>query len=605
MEAFTEAGSVVSIRSDSARSTKSLKSRLKTVTDRYRRTKKYIKSKSVLMVFAWAFLVSLSYNIIANLGTYVVPLKLNIQYEGIVAISFPAILYIFYPIAGLLADIKISRYKAITSSLLMCIFGTPPALIGSGVLASIPELDLSNVSRLILVLLGVLLIGFGLLLLACSAVGFNANVIQFGLDQLHDRATEDHVIFIQWYLWIFFSVIFVINLIFELINFNSKTLLNTYYYILASIYTTIALTAIISLYIAERNEHWFVINPKVATNPYKLVLRVSKFAFQHKFPINRSAFTYCGDEVPSRLDLAKKRYGGPYTTEEVEDVKVFYGITKILIYTGAFFFLNVSAHTVTYVFKAHALQELYHSYFKDPDLKSKVAFHFIDGGILYTVEIVILYPIYIFLIRPFISYYIPKVFTRMGMGLLALIVSLLVLLGMDVFAHVKDREIICMFDPQIEYNIFETENTTHAGESFHWKIFYVTVSIEVAIIALVNIMMLSSIYEFIFSQSPQAMKGLFMGLCFAVQGTFRALGALFILPLVLYGSHFTMPSCGIVYYSANVVIGILSLLVFVYQARKYNYRKRDECCHYYRYAEEYISKVIEEDERLHFNSILK
>ena len=59
--------------------------------------------------------------------------------------------------------------------------------------------------------------------------------------------------------------------------------------------------------------------------------RVTKFAYQHKVPVHRSAFTYCEDELPSGLDLGKSKYGGPFTTEEVEDVKAFYGILKVLL----------------------------------------------------------------------------------------------------------------------------------------------------------------------------------------------------------------------------------------------------------------------------------
>ena len=33
----------------------------------------------------------------------------------------------------------------------------------------------------------------------------------------------------------------------------------------------------------------------------------------------------------SRLDLAKERYGGPFTTEQVEDVKSFWNILTILL----------------------------------------------------------------------------------------------------------------------------------------------------------------------------------------------------------------------------------------------------------------------------------
>ena len=57
-------------------------------------------------------------------------------------------------------------------------------------------------------------------------------------------------------------------------------------------------------------------------NPYKLVYGVIQFAIKHKHPIKRRAFTYCNDERPSRIDYGKQSYGGPFTTEQVEDVNL-------------------------------------------------------------------------------------------------------------------------------------------------------------------------------------------------------------------------------------------------------------------------------------------
>ena len=76
--------------------------------------------------------------------------------------------------------------------------------------------------------------------------------------------------------------------------------------------------------------HW-LIDHRQNHNPLKTVYRVLKFAKQHKYPVNRSAFTNCEDEIPSRIDLGKSKYGGPFTTEEVEDVKTFFRILLVLI----------------------------------------------------------------------------------------------------------------------------------------------------------------------------------------------------------------------------------------------------------------------------------
>ncbi len=38
-------------------------------------------------------------------------------------------------------------------------------------------------------------------------VGFTANIIQFGIDQLHDLPGEDRTLFIHWYWWVYYTSI--------------------------------------------------------------------------------------------------------------------------------------------------------------------------------------------------------------------------------------------------------------------------------------------------------------------------------------------------------------------------------------------------------------
>ena len=60
----------------------------------------------------------------------------------------------------------------------------------------------------------------------------------------------------------------------------------------------------------------------------KLIVRVLCYARKHKYPEIRSALTYWEEEAPSRIDLGKDKYGGPFTEEEVE---AFFRIIPIFI----------------------------------------------------------------------------------------------------------------------------------------------------------------------------------------------------------------------------------------------------------------------------------
>ena len=61
----------------------------------------------------------------------------------------------------------------------------------------------------------------------------------------------------------------------------------------------------------------------------------------HDYPRLQSAFTYSGNERPSRMDYAKERYGGPFTAEQVEDVKTFLRILGLLFCLGSSFVMEI------------------------------------------------------------------------------------------------------------------------------------------------------------------------------------------------------------------------------------------------------------------------
>ena len=79
-------------------------------------------------------------------------------------------------------------------------------------------------------------------------------------------------------------------------------------------------------------------NVSPVKNPIKLILRALSYARKHKYPENRSALTYWEEDAPSRLDLGKDKYGGPFTEEEVEDVKTTFRVLPVFIVIIAYAF---------------------------------------------------------------------------------------------------------------------------------------------------------------------------------------------------------------------------------------------------------------------------
>ena len=90
----------------------------------------------------------------------------------------------------------------------------------------------------------------------------------------------------------------------------------------------------LAMILVDTCNHCLIKKP-IQQNPLNLVHKVIKYAIRNKYPRQRSAFTYCEDELPSRIDFGKSKYGGPFTTEQVEDVKTFFRFLPVAIVAGA------------------------------------------------------------------------------------------------------------------------------------------------------------------------------------------------------------------------------------------------------------------------------
>ena len=91
----------------------------------------------------------------------------------------------------------------------------------------------------------------------------------------------------------------------------------------------------------------------VVGNPYLNVYRTLKFTAKHSKPLGiRSALTYSDDVRPSRIDFAKQKYGGIFSTEVVEDVKTFLRILLTLLAITPVFYLEVAT---SYTFPIYGL----------------------------------------------------------------------------------------------------------------------------------------------------------------------------------------------------------------------------------------------------------
>ena len=172
---------------------------------------------------------------------------------------------------------------------------------------------------------------------------FQANAIQFGLDQLLEAPTPKLIAFIHWYYWAqnvgslaFFYVVasgfFIVDVTDEKINGTISQFLdgNVENTIVACflIAMSVAVTAVLTKFCSTK-KHFYI--QKAGLNPFKNIYKVLKYSWKHKVPEHRSAFTYWEEDIPRRIDLGKNKYGGPFTNEEVEDTKTFLRILPLLL----------------------------------------------------------------------------------------------------------------------------------------------------------------------------------------------------------------------------------------------------------------------------------
>ena len=91
------------------------------------------------------------------------------------------------------------------------------------------------------------------------------------------------------------------------------------------------------------------------------------------------------------------------------------------------------------------------------------------------------------------------------------------------------------------------------------------------------------------------MKGLLIGVFFAIKGLFQFIGAAAVVPFAIpkIWNHInSVPNCGFGYYLFTIVVGLIGLVVFFMVVRNYKYRQRDERPFDTRFAEQYYERYI-------------
>ena len=250
---------------------------------------------------------------------------------------------IFYPVAGVIADSYLGRYKVIHIGLWLLWIGFAINTLAFSFLHSIPSGLAREICKYIVAVLSVILFSAG-------SGSVEATVIPFGVDQLAQGSSSDEISSYFYYYYIVRNVAglvatVILLIVFDVISFFPHSDHNQHSkaynfnmdidYIVQNLLALLAVTAALLVLFYFKNQFY---RDKQHSNALKSVTRVLCYAARVKrqLPQRNRAFRYGGALTP-RIDLAKTEFDGNFSGEEVEEVKTFYRMLLLILSLFGYF----------------------------------------------------------------------------------------------------------------------------------------------------------------------------------------------------------------------------------------------------------------------------
>lgn len=534
-----------------------------------------LPSKTTVLILFWTLVVSAIYSTVtesAGVTVEIMSNKTHIHFKGgiskTVFLSYLGFVLasLFYPFAGYLADVHIGRYKAVIISLLLLVcavlcFSMDSILYLSHVITSDTQGHIVN-NSILFILLGAI----GYIFSAIGLAGYRANHIQFGLDQLLEAPNEYQGLFVHWVQM--FTVLGFAIMESLLAWYKCQYSVEAKVTVLSS--QTIFVLLLVLLLLITYSLRGSFYSRNVRHNPYKIVCKVLHFARKHKHHLQCSAFTYFDNQHTSKIDFAKETYGGPFTTEQVEDVKTFLRMLIVLLVLGPVFILDIPSTAAFSMFTQHFTT----NGVNDANTNCTLTWAVLDSGALKYLSATVFMLAYIWLIYSVLRNCIPKIFTRLWIAHFLFVVGAVSMLLIDVSGHIiyysrEKKGAMCMFYTKVA--------SSPKGElGMHWGVLI----LPNILTGIGQLLVMTNAYEFISAQSPHSMTGLFIGLFLAIRGFFQFLGAVVLYPIfsidLFWKYEQPILTCGFGYLLFTCTIAVLSLILLTIVAKRYKYRERND-----------------------------
>ena len=507
-----------------------------------------------------------------------------------------SIAYLLYPLLGWLADVYFTRYKFVRFSFISII-------MGSILMVTVAIFHMKYTNSIVVIAVE----GISMFICLIAMGSFESTAIQFGMDQMLEASSDQLSTFVNWYNWscIIGQVVsaYIMAGVFE--YFSHCTMeLNTrqpneienalYSCSYTITYTAVAILvglqlvcACVGLCLLVHYKKHFNID-RTGEHPLKLIYQVLKYTWKHKCPENRSAFTYWEEDIPPRIDLGKSKYGGPFTTEEVEDTKTFFSILLLLLSMIGF---HLSGHGYSTSIQLVKTQCPTHwvLIFGDP---LQVIF-------LTTIIGVPLYQLF----RKYLPRYNPSMLTKMSVGLLCCVVREVTSIilqwtltsNKEHCRHITTNVIASCYLLSCEFDFNDVCLTiSNITDNYYYCTLnntpFLLLFIPSILQGLSYLLVFMTALEFICAQAPLRLKGLLIGIWYALLATNYI--------LVEIPELFTASSTSwLVYHEDKAFLVFLSLIMYLCVSKCYRYRLRDEVVNEQFLVEEIYERELDQAEK--------
>ena len=325
-----------------------------------------------------------------------------------------------------------------------------------------------------------------------------------------------------------------------------------------------------------------LIKEPVTQNPFKIVYGVIKYALKHKSPRLRSAFTYTGEEdLPSRIDFGKSKYGGPFTTEQVEDVKTIFRVVVVFLLGCAFFGMTTEDRSLPNNLRNMLIHALSHT----PE--------YVFNN-FYSITALLIVPLYEIVVHSLFHSCLPILQSHMKffIGFTLRIVRYTIVLALMTYArqhyaHItpsSNATLSCIFSKSYDSLNFLSETL-----DYRWII------ILEALMAISELFAVVGALEFYCAQVPYSMKGLVAGIFYALLAFSMIFSQGLLLPFKMTSLEWGMGtlSCGFWYVLTLLIYLLIVMAALVIAMRWYKKRKREDVLPNEQiFAERYYSKDI-------------